>query len=84
MKHTLKTVGIEQIFTLFMALDATLGAPNALPRNAPQKTLAFVAVGGTSGSPGLEVMRSGARNRVDQGLQCLLVHVRFLCKAMHI
>ena len=61
-----------------MALDPALGAAHALARDAPQQALAVVAVGGRGGRPHLEVVRRGAGDGVDEGLQALLVHVGLL------
>jgi len=77
---TLQTVGVEQVLALVVAFDAALGAAHALPRDAPQQALALVAVGGRGGRPHLEVVRRGGGDRVDEGLQGLLVHVALLQK----
>ena len=49
-----------------------------LSGNAPQEPLALVAVGGRGGRPEDKVVRSCARDWVDQRLQRLLVHMHFL------
>ena len=74
----MKTVGVEEVLALLVALDATLGAPDPLPGDPPEETLALVAVGGRGGGPQHEVVRRGARDLVDQRLQRLLVHVQLL------
>lgn len=66
-----------------MAFDAALGAAHALTRDAPQQTLALVAVGGRRGRPHLEVVRRGAGDGVDQSLQRLLIHVTLLHEHKH-
>ena len=75
---TLEAVGVEEVLALLVALDTALGTPDPLPGQAPQQTLALVAVGGRGGRPQQEVVRGGGRDGVDQRLQCLLVHVQFL------
>ena len=62
---TLKAVGVEQVLAFFVGLDPALGAPDALPGDAPQQALALVAVGGRGGRPQDEVVRGGARDWVD-------------------
>ena len=49
-----------------------------LSGDAPEQALTLVAVGGRGGGPQHEVVRRGARDRVDQRLQRLLVHVQLL------
>lgn len=61
-----------------MAFDAALRAPHALPGDAPQQPLAFVAVCRRGGSPDLKVMRRGAGYGVDESLQGLLINVTLL------
>ena len=63
-----------------MALDAALSAPHTLSGNAPEEPLTLVAVSGRRGRPKDKVVRSRARNRVDQGLKSLLIDVKFLNK----
>jgi len=75
---TLEAVGVEQVLALLVTLDPALGAAHALARDAPQQALALVAVGGRGGRPHLEVVRRGAGDGVDEGLQGLLVHVALL------
>ncbi len=75
---TLKAVCIEQVFTLFMALDATLSAAHTLPGDTPEKSFALVAIGGWRGRPENKVMRSCARDRIDQSLESFLVDMKFL------
>lgn len=64
-----------------MALDATFGASDPLTGNAPEQTLALVAVRRRGGRPQHEVVRRRRRDRIDERLQRLLVHVHFLCGA---
>ncbi|KAG7279281.1 LOW QUALITY PROTEIN: hypothetical protein CRUP_025099 [Coryphaenoides rupestris] len=42
---TAPAVGVEQFLALLVAFDAALGAAHALPRDAPEQTLALMAVG---------------------------------------
>ena len=49
-----------------------------LSGDSPQEPLALVAVGGRGGRPEDKVVRSCARDWVDQRLQRLLVHMHFL------
>ena len=72
---TLQTVSVEQFSTFIVALHAALLALDTLARDAPQQALALEAVRGRGGGEHLERMRSRARNRVDDRLQCLLVDV---------
>lgn len=62
---TLQTVGIKQILALFVAFNAALRAAHALPCDAPQQPLAFVAVRGGGGSPHFKVMWSGGGDGVN-------------------
>ena len=55
-----------------------VGCGRDLSGDAPEQALALVAVGGRGGGPQHEVVRRGARDRVDQRLQRLLVHVQLL------
>jgi hypothetical protein len=52
--------------------------PDSLSGDAPQEALALIAVGGRGGRPEDEVVRRRARDGVDERLQGLLVHVKFL------
>lgn len=61
-----------------MTFDATLGTPKTLSGNTPQQSFTLVAISGTCGCPQVEIVRSSARDRVNQGLQSLFVNVRFL------
>lgn len=61
-----------------MHFDAALSTAHALPGDAPQQTLALVAVGGCGGRPDFEVVWRGAGDGVDESLQGLLVHVVLL------
>lgn len=61
-----------------MALYAALHAPDALTSDAPEQSLALVAVGRRRGGPGDEVVRRRRRDRVDHRLEGLLVHVHLL------
>ena len=74
----MKAVGIEEILALFVSLDPALGAPQTLPCQTPQQTLALEAVGWRCGRPYDELVRRCARDRVDQRLQGLLVDVLLL------
>lgn len=74
----MQAISIKQILTLLVALDAALSAAHALSGDAPEQSLALVAVGGTGGGPQHEVMRGRARDGVDERLQGLLVHVHLL------
>lgn len=64
--------------TLLVTLDATLGAAHALSSDAPQKSLALVAVGGGGGRPHLKVVWCSTGNGVNQSLQGLLIDVTLL------
>lgn len=75
---TLQAVGIQQFLALFVHFDPTLGTAHALPGDAPQQTLALVAVGGCGGRPDFKVVRRGAGDGVDESLQGLLVHMVLL------
>lgn len=75
---TLKAVRVEEVFALFMALDAAFCATDSLAGDAPQEALTLVAIGRGGGRPRLEVVRSRAGYRVDQTLERLLVDVHFL------
>lgn len=75
---TLQAVGVEQVLAFFVAFDAAFGTANTLASDAPQKTFAFVAIGRRRGRPRLEVVRSRARDWINQTLQCFLVDVHFL------
>lgn len=61
-----------------MHFDPTLCTAHSLPGDAPQQTLALVAVSGRGGGPHLKIVRCGAGNGVDESLQGLLVYVVFL------
>lgn len=61
-----------------MHFDPTFGAAHPLAGDAPQQTLALVAVCGRGGRPDLKIVRCGARDGVDESLQRLLVHVSLL------
>ena len=74
----MEAIGVQEVLALLVALDAALGAAHALARDAPQQPLALVAVGRRGGRPHLEVVRRGAGDGVDEGLQGLLVHVALL------
>lgn len=53
-------------------------APLSGEPSSTHQALAFVAVGRRGGRPRLEVVRSGAGDRVDERLQGFLVDVHFL------
>jgi len=61
-----------------VTLDAALHTSHPLPSDAPEKTLALVAVGRRRGRPGDEIVRGGRRYGIDHRLQGLLVHVHLL------
>lgn len=63
-----------------MHFDSALRTTHTLPGDAPQQTLALVAVGGRGGRPHLEIVGRGAGDRVDQSLEGLLVHMVLLRK----
>lgn len=66
-----------------MAFHTTLGAAHALPGDAPEQPLAFVAVGGGGGGPHLKVVWGGGGNGVDQSLQGLFINMTFLQRAQN-
>ena len=57
---TLKAICVEEIFALFVAFDATFGAAYALSGDAPQQTLALIAVRRRRRRPHHEIMRRRA------------------------
>lgn len=61
-----------------MAFDSTLSTAHALASNAPQQSLTLVAVSGGGGCPHLKIVRGGAGDGINEGLQGLLVHVTLL------
>lgn len=65
---TLEAISIQQFLAFLVHFDSTISTAHALPGNAPQQALTLAAVGGRSGRPHLEVMRSGAGDGVNQGL----------------
>ena len=74
----MQTICVEQILTLLVTLDPAFRTSDPLSGDAPQQSLALVAVGRVGGRPKGEVVRGGAGDRVDQGLEGLFVHVQFL------
>jgi len=66
--RTLQAVGVEQVFTLLVRLDSTLGTAQTLPCEAPQQTLTLEAVRGRRGRPDDEVVRRSAGDGVDESL----------------
>jgi len=76
--RTLKAVGIEQIFAFLMRLNSTLSTSDALSRKTPQQSFTLETVRRRRRAPNDEVMRRRGRDRVDERLQCLLVHVLLL------
>ena len=74
----MEAVCVEEVLALLVALDAALGAADALARDAPQQPLALVAVRRLLRRPQHEVVRRRRRDRVNHSLQRLLVHVQFL------
>lgn len=77
---TLQTVSVQQLLAFLMHFDPALRTTHTLPRDAPQQTLALIAVGGRGGRPHLEIVRRGAGDGVDQSLEGLLVHMVLLRK----
>lgn len=75
---TLQAVGVQEVLALLVTLDAALHAAHPLPRDAPEQTLALVAVRGRRGRPSDEIVRGGRGYRVDHRLQGFLVHVHLL------
>lgn len=61
-----------------MHFDATLRTAHTLPSDAPQQTLALVAVSGRGGGPHLKIVWCGAGDGVDESLQSFLVYMVFL------
>lgn len=61
-----------------MTLDTAFHTSHSLPSDAPEETLALVAVGRRRGRPGDEIVGGGRGYRVDHRLQGLLVHVHLL------
>jgi len=76
--RTLKAVGIEQIFAFLMRLDSTLSTSDTLSCKTPQQSLTLKTVSRRRRTPNDEVVRRRGRDRVDERLQCLLVHMLFL------
>lgn len=75
---TLQAVSVEQLLAFLVHFDPALRAAHTLPSDAPQQTLALVAVSGRGGGPHLKVVRRGAGDGIDESLQSFLVHVIFL------
>lgn len=75
---TLQAVGVQEVLALLVTLDTALHTSHPLPSDAPEQTLALVAVGRRRGSPGDEIVRGGRGDRVDHRLQGFLVHVHLL------
>lgn len=75
---TLQAVSIQQLLAFLVHFDPALRTAHTLAGDAPQQTLALVAVGGRGGSPHLKIVWRGAGDGVDQSLQSLLVHMVFL------
>lgn len=63
---------------LLVAFDSTLSAAHALTSNTPQQSLTLVAIRGGGGCPHLKIMRGGAGNGINEGLEGLLVDVTLL------
>lgn len=61
-----------------MHFDPALRTAHSLSSDAPQQTLALVAVSGCGGGPHLKIVWRGAGDGVDESLQGFLVHVAFL------
>lgn len=81
---TLQAVSVEQLLAFLVHFDPALCAAHALPSDAPQQTLALVAVSGRGGGPDLKVVRRGAGDGIDESLQSFLVHVIFLLEGKKI
>lgn len=75
---TLQAVGVQKVLALFVTLDTALHTSHSLSSDAPEKTLALVAIGRRCGGPGDEIVRSGRRYGIDHRLQGFLVHVHLL------
>lgn len=63
-----------------MYFDPTLRTAHTLPSDAPQQTLALIAVSGCGGGPHLKIVWRGAGDGVDESLKSFLVYVVFLSK----
>lgn len=74
----MQTIGVEQILALLVTFDATLSAAHALACDTPKQPLALVAVSGRGGGPHLEIVRRGAGDGIDEGLQGFLVDMTLL------
>lgn len=61
-----------------MDFDPAFRAAHTLPSDAPQQTLALVAVSRRGGGPDLKIVWRCAGDGVDESLQSFLVHVVFL------
>lgn len=61
-----------------MHFDPALRTAHTLPSDAPQQTLALVAVSWRGGSPHLKIVWRGAGDGVDESLQSFLVYMVFL------
>lgn len=75
---TLQAVCVEELLTLLVTFDPTLGASHALACDTPQQSFALVAVRRSRRRPNVEVMRRSAGDRVDESLQRFLIHVVLL------
>ena len=80
---TLETVGVEEVFTLFVTFDSALGAADALTGYAPKESFTLVAVCRRRRRPRLKVVWRRRRDGVDQTLQCFLIDVHFLSFQKH-
>lgn len=75
---TLQAVSVQKLLAFLVHFDPALRTAHALPSDAPQQTLALVAVRWRGGGPHLKVVWGGAGDGVDESLQSFLVYVVFL------
>lgn len=75
---TLQAVSVQKLLAFLVHFDPTLCTAHTLPSDAPQQTLALVAVSGRGGGPHLKIVWCGAGDGVDESLQSFLVYMVFL------
>lgn len=75
---TLQAVSVQKLLAFLVHLDPALRTAHTLPSDAPQQTLALVAVSGRGGGPHLKIVWRGAGDGVDESLQSFLVYMVFL------
>lgn len=63
---------------LLVAFDPTFSTAHALASDAPQQSLALVAVSGRGGGPHLKVVWGGAGDGIYEGLEGLFVDMTLL------